>query len=171
MHVLWSVERMMKSLEVAWTHCLICIVASSKCGWENEVETTKHSHQGSRPGWRTDVQVIELPNLASYTQAHTGLTVPGKGLRGGKEAGWASPGSWIGWLDHRVILVTPLGPLSKSNHSRIKPVTKEVSAHLGPMPPHEGLLSSLIQMLISKVDPASHLPAFRVPLRPWSPPV
>ena len=93
MHVLGSVERMMTSLEVAWTHCLICIVASSKCGPEDEVETTKHSHQGSRPGWRTDVQVIELPNLAPYTQAYTGLTVPGKGLWGGKEAGWASPGS------------------------------------------------------------------------------
>ena len=93
MHVLGSVERIKTSLEVAQTHCLICIVASSKCGRENEVETTKHSHQGSRPGWRTDVQVIELPNLASYTQAHTGLTVPGKGLWGGKGARWTPPGS------------------------------------------------------------------------------
>ena len=95
MHVLGSVERMMTSLEVAWTHCLICIVASSKCGPEDEVEITKHSNQGARPGWRADVQVIELQNLASYTQAHTGLTVPGKGLWGGKEAGWAPPGSGI----------------------------------------------------------------------------
>ena len=41
---------------------------------------------GRRPGWRADIQVIELPILASYTQARTGLTVPGKGLQGGKGA-------------------------------------------------------------------------------------
>ena len=119
---------------------------------------------GRRPGWRADIQVIELPILASCTQARTGLTVPGKGLWGGKEAGWAPLGSRIGWLDHRVVLVTLLGPLSQSNHSRVKPITnQEVSAHLGPMPPYKSLLSSLIQMLISKVDPAGHLPGLQSP--------
>ena len=119
---------------------------------------------GRRPGWRADIQVIELPILASCTQARTGLTVPGKGLWGGKGARWTPPGSWIGWLDHRAVLVTPLGPLSQSNHSRVKPITnQEVSAHLGPMPPYKSLLSSLIQMLISKVDPAGHLPGLQSP--------
>ena len=41
-------------------------------------------------------RLIELLNLASYTQARTGLTIPGKGLWGGKGAGWAPPGHQIG---------------------------------------------------------------------------
>lgn len=85
----------MTNLKVVCTS-LICLVAPCKCDPEDEAETTKHSNPGARPGWRADVQVIELPNLASYTQARTGLTVPGEGLWGGKVAGWVPPGHQIG---------------------------------------------------------------------------
>ena len=114
---------------------------------------------------------------ASNTQAHTGIAVPGKGLWGGKGAGRAPPGGRVGRLDHRVVLITPLSPLSTSSLSRVKPISnQEVSAHLGPMPPCEGLLSSLIQMLTRKVDAAGHLPGLQSPPRTlksscpsWSP--
>ena len=69
-------------------------------------------------------------------------------------------GDWITrlfWSPHWVHYLNPI-----TQELRQSP-NQEVSTHLGPMPPYEGLLSSLIQMLITKVDPAGHLPGLQSP--------